>query len=208
MFSTVYQTWLGAAANGNLVICVRDCNNVAGTSTSHCFLVGRIIGGLCDSGATIHVIASHGHYDPSILFRLHRLLRTVRPAVVQTWNPMMDILGGACASLMGIPWILSENSSAPSYPPTWKNRLRQRIGSCSTAIASVSTVGLEYWRPLTSAELYFTPIVPHFVEIEAAAADSALTEVARHQKVILFAGRFVPEKNVERLVRGSDSGCR
>lgn len=156
---------------------------------------------LLESGATIHVIKARGNYDPLILFRLQRLTRSLRPRLVQTWNPMMDILGGVCALITGNRWILSENNSAPAYRPTRTNLLRRVIGVHCTAIISVSDTGLDYWRPLTSADTYCTPLAPHFAEIEATPPDLALANLAQRQEVILFAGRFVPEKNVERLVR-------
>lgn len=158
---------------------------------------------LSQSGATIHTLPSRGNYDPRIPLRLAVLMRRVNPDLVQTWNPMMDILGGSCASIMRIPWILSENNSALCYPPSAKNYVRRLVGPHCAAIASVCMTGLDYWRPFighTTAQ-YVTPIVPNSEEIEVTTPARTPLKHSKERRIVLFAGRFVPEKNVERLVR-------
>ena len=157
---------------------------------------------LSEGGATIHILPSRGNYDPRTALRLAALMRRIDPDLVQTWNPMMDILGGSCASIMRIPWILSENNSALSYPSSIKNYVRRVVGPHCAAIASVSKIGLEYWRPFVrrATGMYVTPIVPNSEEIEMTSPACAPVKHAKERKIVLFAGRFVPEKNVERLV--------
>jgi hypothetical protein len=89
------------------------------------------------SGATIHFLAHRSHHDPALLLRLLRLMDEVRPDVVQTWVPQMDVLGGLAALWRGIPLVVSERSSATNYPANWKNRLRQTIGRRAACIVAI-----------------------------------------------------------------------
>ena len=66
--------------------------------------------------ATVHQLNTRGNYDPRILPAIVRLIRRVRPDVVQTWLMQMDVAGGAAALLTGTPWIVSERSSGPRTP--------------------------------------------------------------------------------------------
>jgi hypothetical protein len=57
---------------------------------------------------TLHRIPARGNHDPRLALRLIRLVRTLRPQLVQTWLPQMDVLGGLAARIAGTPWILCE----------------------------------------------------------------------------------------------------
>jgi glycosyltransferase involved in cell wall biosynthesis len=97
-------------------------------------------------GVVLHQLKSLSNYDPYLLWQLVRIARKLKPDIIHTWILQMDILGGIVARIYGIPWILREPSSAIAYPPTWKNRLRVRIGSRASAIVSNSRCGDEYWK--------------------------------------------------------------
>src|SRR5690349_10334164 len=70
---------------------------------------------LARGGAVLHKIGAFSNYDPRLLLRIHRLMREVRPNVVQTWMTQMDVVGGAVARWRRVPWILSERASAIFY---------------------------------------------------------------------------------------------
>jgi glycosyltransferase involved in cell wall biosynthesis len=97
-------------------------------------------------GILLHQLKSRSNYDPYLLWQLVRIIRRIKPDIIHTWILQMDILGGIAARLNRIPWIFREPSSAMGYPPTWKNRLRVRVGSGATAIVSNSFGGYEYWK--------------------------------------------------------------
>ncbi|HMA54166.1 MAG TPA: glycosyltransferase, partial [Acidobacteriota bacterium] len=45
-------------------------------------------------GVVLHRLESRSNYSPLLLRQLVRLIRSVKPDVVQTWILQMDILGG------------------------------------------------------------------------------------------------------------------
>jgi glycosyltransferase involved in cell wall biosynthesis len=107
----------------------------------------------CDSDIrladiTLHYLKCTSNYDPSLLIHLLGLVRSVKPDVIHTWILQMDILGGLVARLTKTPWIIREPSSGMAYPPTLKNRLRVRVVSGASAIASNSACGDAYWASI------------------------------------------------------------
>ena len=156
------------------------------------------------SGATIHFLAHRSHHDPALLLRLLRLIDEVKPHVVQTWLPQMDILGGLAALWRGIPLIVSERSSAQAYPRGWKNTLRRAIGRRGGVVVANSKGGANYWlqlsRPPTVSVVH--NIVP-IHEIDLVQPD--FSQFPAEAETILYVGRYSYEKNLPTLV---DALCR
>ena len=155
------------------------------------------------SGAVIHPLAARSNYDPGILYQLLRTIKSVKPDLIQVWMLQMEVLGGTAAQMARVPWILSECSSELCYPPTFKIKLRVSIAFGAGAIVSNSTGGDEYWRARLGSRVprWVIPSALPLDEIEAAqAAGPEETGLGPEQKVVLYAGRFSPEKNLETLV--------
>ena len=157
---------------------------------------------LTAGGAMVHRLTAAGNHDPRLAWRLARLIARERPDVVQVWFVQMEVLGGIAAELTGTPWVLSERSAAQAYPPSPKNRARVLIARRADAIVANSAAGEAYWKARA-------PRVPRFVipnalpldEIDAVSPSvSPGIQVKPGDSVVLFAGRFGPEKNVDSLV--------
>ena len=155
------------------------------------------------AGVVLHVLRHAGHHDPRIHTQLAALARRLRPAVVQTWLPLMDIAGGLAALRAGVPWVLSERNSAPGYPPTLKNRARRWLGRRAAAVVANSTAGLDYWRH-TGSEPCTLRLIPNAIAraaIDAAPpVDLAAEGVAAGRPVLLYVGRLEESKNLALLV--------
>lgn len=157
---------------------------------------------LNESGVAVHVLPKFGNHDPLLVLRLLLLMRRVRPAIVQTWLPQMDVVGGLAARLLGLPHILSERASPDAYGSGWKERLRRCVGVRADAVAANSATGLTYWREAGMRGCAF--VVRNGVDAEriVRAKPVVLTEVglSADSKVVLFAGRLVEEKNLPLLL--------
>lgn len=145
--------------------------------------------------ATIHRLDVRSNYDPRIMLQLVRLIRRIRPDVVQTWLTQMDVFGGVAALLTGTPWILSDRSSGAHYERNLREALRRAVGRHASAIIANSEPGLHGWEDLRGLVIRNAVM---FHEIEQAPRDATDYGDA---KVVLFAGRMGPEKNVPTLVR-------
>lgn len=155
------------------------------------------------SGAGIHPLPSRGNHDPRLLWQLVQVIRRLRPHVVQTWLNQMDVLGGAAAWLTGVPWVLSERSSAHNYPPTLKNWLRAILGSGASAVVSNSRGGEAYWQhQLRPPDRCF--VIPNSLPLEeiarAQSVPSGVSGLEAGAKMALYVGRLSAEKNLENLI--------
>jgi glycosyltransferase involved in cell wall biosynthesis len=163
-----------------------------------CFQGGVNHKRLNESGATIHHFDCYGNYDPRIIFRIVSLIRTIRPHIIQTWIPQMDILGGLAAIFTNTPFILSERASALAYGHGWKERLRIWVARRANAIVANSRKGIEYWAG--KVEKPQLKVVRNGVPIQEIndVAKFACTEkgVDDSTEIILFAGRYDDQKNL------------
>lgn len=161
---------------------------------------------LVSTGCRIHKIPCLNNHDVTILIKLIGLIRKIRPQLVQTWMLQMDVLGGLASRLAGVPFILSERNCSSAYLPTIKNRLRAFIGRFAAAIVSNSIGGDTYWQTLIGSR------VPTFVvsnglpldKIAMAQPPASGSYVPQKAKVLLFAGRFSPQKNLETIIEAFD----
>ena len=151
---------------------------------------------LLDAGATVHRIRIASNYDPFLVPRIIGLIRRVKPDVVQTWLPQMDVAGGIAARLTGTPWVLSERTTAGVYPHDLRHATRLTIGGLADAIVANSAGGLGFWRHVDSSAKSIVPNALALPEIDSAPREV----VAEGGKVILFVGRLEQEKNLTNLI--------
>lgn len=159
---------------------------------------------LHETKVIIHKIFGLGNYDPRILFQLFKIVRAIKPDLIQVWLLQMEIIGGLTALRLGIPWIFSERASAFAYPITIKNVIRIYFASRADAIVSNSWQGDQYWKKkLDSKSLrYVIPNAIPFEKIEA--ASSVLEKINRirpDSRFLLFIGRLDKQKNPKILLK-------
>jgi glycosyltransferase involved in cell wall biosynthesis len=169
--------------------------------------VGHLEGGpnlerLARSGAGLHALPARGSYDPALPLRVLGLVRRVAPDLVQTWLPMMDVLGGAAARLAGVPWILSERNTSSEFPPAWKLRARARLARGAAAIVSNSESGDRYWAERLPAVR--RAVVRNALDLDAIerapAAPVPVPGLPEGPALVLAVGKFKPQKNVWNLL--------
>src|SRR6476659_1354010 len=71
---------------------------------------------LASAGCQLHRLPATAWWHPSLLPTFIGMVRRVKPDVLHTWLPYMDVVGGASARLLRVPWVMSERSAAPCYP--------------------------------------------------------------------------------------------
>jgi glycosyltransferase involved in cell wall biosynthesis len=153
-------------------------------------------------GAILHGIPARGHRDPAILTKVVRLIREVEPRLIQSWIPMMDVVGGMAARATGVPWILTERTALDARPSDLKKlrtHVRARLGRRAAAVISNSSGGDRYWGHILpdSVPRFVIPNALPLDEIDAArAADPSLVGLSPDAPLLLSVGRFDEGKNV------------
>jgi len=164
---------------------------------------GRNMERLKSTGANIHELASRGNHDIGILRQLIKLIKEINPDLIQTWLRQMDVFGGLAAVITGTPFILSERNSSMAYNRSWKHFLRVCVVKRAAAIIANSNDGRRYWEHKSSQRVkkkVIRNIIP-FNEIERAASDGFEIDFDPKVKLIVFAGRLKPQKNLFTLLQ-------
>src|SRR5262245_9437531 len=155
---------------------------------------------LSDSDIRLHVIPRMSNYDPSIILQLLKIIRLIKPDLIQTWILQMDVLGGLAARIAGVPFMVSERSSALAYPATWKYWLRTQMGSLAVSIVANSQSGASYWKPWAAR----TVIIRNGLSVKLIRNNESAyitnIDLPTESRLILCAGRLSPEKNLDTLV--------
>lgn len=152
-----------------------------------------------EAGAIVHRIAARGNHDPLLPLRVARLIRRVKPDVVQTWLMQMDVIGGAAAIVTRVPWIISERTHKIAYSGHVKNRLRRWLGRFASGIVANSRGGAEYWDGLRVPSF----VVPNALPLDRIAAAPRDGDGSGEAPVVLFVGRFDPAKNLPTLIEAA-----
>ena len=150
--------------------------------------------------ARVHRRGAWGIHAPAQVLRLARLVRRLRPALVQSWLPRMDVVGGAAARLARVPWVLGERASALAYPPSAQSRLRRALARGADAVVANSAHGAAYWREARGPRT--VAVVRNALDLRAIDAAPAAPR-GGERPVVLFAGRLVRQKNVLALAEAA-----
>lgn len=154
-----------------------------------------------DCGVQIHELGDLRSTNPRLFFAVRDAVVKIKPSIVQTWLPQMDILGGLAAFAARTPWIVSERTSANYYKDVpliaW---LRAFLGQFASAIVANSKDGEQYWR--ASSRSVNPVIIRNALDVarirEAIPPDPA--ELFSNP-VLLVVGRFSREKALEIVVQ-------
>ncbi len=154
------------------------------------------------SDVMLHWIPSSGNHDPRIVLQLFLLAKRIKPDIIQTWIPQMDIVGGVVSCLLGIPHVLTERCSEEAYGSSWKDGLRRFWGRWAVAVVANSEWGRAYWSTLRPKRL--TVVIRNGVPVkEILAADSHRVMIPKMEsspRIVLAAGRFTEQKNFSALL--------
>lgn len=152
------------------------------------------------AGVITHALGDLKGLNPSLLLGIRSLVRHIEPAVVQTWLPQMDIVGGTVALWSSVPWILSERASRQAYVrPFMAMSVRRYLGSHARAVVANSPEGARYWKGQKSRTN--VAVVGNAVNVsDIRNAEPQFYESARGEKIFLFVGRLVHQKGLDILV--------
>lgn len=169
------------------------------------------------AGVPIHQLYGRSPYDPRLLASIRRLVRRLRPDLVQTWLAMMDVAGGIALRGLDVPWVMSERNNPDLLVRDTKMRLRERVVPWCTAVVANSNSGRDYWRSRLGPPV-LSSVVRNAVTVEAirsaAPADPSAIGLPIAGPLVLYIGRLVPQKNVAgllealaRVLRGSNASA-
>jgi len=196
-------TMTGGGAERQLVYLCEGLTQLGWDVTVALLDLGPNVERLSRAGIHTEVLTHRTNYDPFLVWQLVDLIRRLRPDVVHTWLPTMNIIGGIAAGLSGTILIGSERNSKPECQAEWKDRLQMFVlSSWAAAVVANSTAGLEYLQTSLKGSVakYVVPNGLPMAEIDAVLpASRQALGIEREGEVVLYAGRFDAQKNLSVL---------
>lgn len=157
---------------------------------------GPNLAGLLAARAHVHHLWFLRYSDPCILLHLLWLLGKLKPDLVQTWLPEMDVWAGSAALLRRVPWIVAERNCAAAYRRgCWQNWGRVWLGRRADLVVANSEGGGRYWRGLTKARI---EVIPNIV------APVTDPPISRQPGLLLYVGRYAEQKNLHNMLVALD----
>jgi glycosyltransferase involved in cell wall biosynthesis len=158
---------------------------------------------MSSSRVEIHLLGDLRSINPLLFLRISALMSRLKPDVVQTWLPQMDVTGGAVAIWNSVPLVLTERASKLAFDSscllTW---LRKQIGRRAKAVVANSATGAGYWQSVLPKNTILCTI-PNAIDVvsiqNAPPVSRELTQIDK--KVILIVGRLSHQKAVEIVLK-------
>jgi len=158
---------------------------------------------LRNSRVEIHLLGDLKSINPLLFLRISALMNRLRPDLVQTWLPQMDVTGGAAALCNAVPLVLTERASKLAFDSfslmTW---LRRQVGRRAKAVVANSATGASYWKSVLPKNT-IQKTIHNAVDVAAiqnvAPVSSEFTQ--NDQKVILVVGRLSHQKAVKIVLK-------
>lgn len=164
---------------------------------------GVHLGALRNEKIEIHQLGDFRFIDPRLFMRTHSLMKEIKPDVVKTWLPQMDVVGGAAALLNGVKWIGTERSSMLGINDTrFMTWLRRWLFRYADAVVANSTAGESYWRRVLPANVSIQRIT-NAVDVQTIENTPPVNpgDLEDGSKFILVVGRLHYLKSVDISIR-------
>jgi glycosyltransferase involved in cell wall biosynthesis len=155
------------------------------------------------SGVVIHQLGDFKGAHPALLTRAQTLVSRLKPRLLHTWLPQMDIIGGVLTLCNRLCWVLSERASKEAYQGrSILTFLRCRLAHHVSAVVANSGEGTAYWRRRLPVGTTVSTI-PNAVDVAAIRGTplQACQLLASDCPFFLFVGRLAPQKAPEVFIQ-------
>lgn len=157
---------------------------------------------LLESGAKIHLIKFNSNYDPRIIISIFKIIRRVKPNILQCWQRPMNLFASVAAMLSGVPFVLAERTNPVFFSKTFKGILVDLITQFASGIIANSKEGVLFWSNKLVRKI---PIIclPNILPVSE--INNVKGSLSKNANVIIIVGRLSSEKNQETLLKAISS---
>jgi glycosyltransferase involved in cell wall biosynthesis len=159
---------------------------------------------LRQAGVSLHVVPQRVSHDPRAVWALVRLVREIRPAIVQTWLTKAGVLGGLAAIATATPWIHSERRQPEGFALDWKAGLEAFLAArFARMIVSNSRSADRMWSqrvPDRARRRVVANSLPAERLRAAPPGDVGALGLPASLPLVLYVGRLLPEKGIATLL--------
>ncbi|MGL4461806.1 MAG: glycosyltransferase [Planctomycetia bacterium] len=156
------------------------------------------------AGVPLYVLGKRHRVDPTVLWRLYRLVKKLKPDLVHTWLFAANCYGRAAAYMAGVPKIVASERCVDSWKRSYQLMIDRRLAGVTAAVTVNSEAVKEFYERagVDAAKLRVIrngvePIAPTTAEPDRRGAPPGTA-------IILFIGRLWPQKRVQDLIWAAD----
>lgn len=148
----------------------------------------------------VHYLGDYKTIDFRIIVNLLKTVNQIKPHLVQTWLPQMDILGGVVCAVKSIPWIMTERVSELGYRKhKIISKIRLFLAKKSMYIVANSNKGIDYYHKKLP-NFNNLKVIKNAVDILVIQKAISENKIVTQKKYILAVGRLVEQKNFKSLI--------
>jgi GalNAc-alpha-(1->4)-GalNAc-alpha-(1->3)-diNAcBac-PP-undecaprenol alpha-1,4-N-acetyl-D-galactosaminyltransferase len=149
----------------------------------------------------LHRLDVSRNHNPMLFLQLLRVIRTIKPHIIQSWIPMMDIAVGLVSLMRNVTWVLREPTSEADYEGfNLKRKLRSRLAHRASAIVCNSPGGKCYWLGQGIPDKRLS-VIPNAVPLDFINGIAPMQNENDGRRILFCAGRLMPSKNVDVVIR-------
>jgi glycosyltransferase involved in cell wall biosynthesis len=161
---------------------------------------------LRDCGVILYFLGDHKGINLQLLMRINALIKQIKPDVMQTWLPQMDIVGGIAALWNSVPWIMSERSNGFFFHRfKFQSWARCSLARYASGIVANSSNGVAYWREILSTDACIFRVA-NIVDVAAIRStvpvSSGPLNSNEDMRMVLVVGRLVSTKALNIIIQG------
>jgi len=148
----------------------------------------------------VHYLGDYKIIDPRFFINILKLITAIKPDIMQTWLPQMDIAGGLSSIFKSIPWIMTERASSLAYKNIFfTSYVRFKLANYSKFIVANSKEGIRYYdRAFNRKKL---KVIYNAVDVDSIVEKtSKASNNTNKTTYILSVGRLEYQKNHETLI--------
>ncbi len=157
---------------------------------------GGINNQILNTGVTIHNLGDFKSLNPRLFYSIAKVIIKIKPDIIQTWLPQMDIIGGILAAYYKTPWILSERNSKKAYSHlSFQTNIRVFLARNADFIIANSQQGADYWTKYLPKNRNIK-VINNAVDINTIRNSKPLkpSQPTVQDDFILSIGRLIPSK--------------
>ena len=164
---------------------------------------------LREAGVRVEIIGKNFKVDPFALARLTKLLKSIKPELVQTWLFAANAYGRVAARRAGVPRIIASERCVDSWKSSLEHWVDRKLMPGTDRIVTNSRAVAEFYRRRGAAPEKLA-VIPNAVAAPPAAGETDRAEIERRlavppgASVIGFIGRLWRQKRVVDLLIAFD----
>jgi starch synthase (maltosyl-transferring) len=169
---------------------------------------GPLVDEVSTGGVRIKPIYRKTTKDFRVFHSVSRTVSEVKPHVVQTWLPQMDVAGGVICLGKHVPWVMTERACSIAYRMSSPTHVARRaLGSWADAVVANSEEGRQMWLDPNNPGR--THVIQNALDIETinAAPKATSAAIGFSAPFALAVGRLTEQKNIELLLEVADAVC-